>query len=310
MKTLAEVVRRAAELPGRPCTAVACAADQDVLEAVEHAVSRGLAAFKLFDDGQELNEMVRKHTPELIGHPDVEFIQAAGRDNAAAMAVQSVSSGEAQVLMKGNLPTASLMKAALKKEGGLRSGNVLSHVAAFEIPGYDKLIYLTDSAMSLLPDLETKAQIIRNAVTVARACGLELPVAVPLAAVEAVNPAMQATLDAAALTMMNQRGQLDNCIVDGPMALDNAISTEAALHKGLTGPAAGKADILVAPNLESANMLYKSLTYFAKAKVGGMIQGAAAPIVMTSRADSAETKLNSLALALLVSKNQTENGGN
>lgn len=310
MKTLAEAVTRAAGLPDKPYTAVACAADRDVLEAVEHAVTRGLAAFKLFDDIGDLTEILRKHTPELIGHPDVALIHAAGRDNAAAMAVQAVSSGEAQVLMKGNLPTASLMKAALKKEGGLRSGNVLSHVAAFEIPGYDRLIYLTDSAMSLLPDLETKAQIIRNAVAVARACGLELPVAVPLAAVEAVNPAMQATLDAAALTMMNQRGQLDNCIVEGPMALDNAISTEAALHKGLGGPAAGKADILVAPNLESANMLYKSLTYFAKAKVGGMIQGAAAPIVMTSRADSAETKLNSLALALLVSKNQIEIGGN
>ncbi|GKV68132.1 phosphate butyryltransferase [Sporosarcina sp. NCCP-2716] len=303
METLAELVEQAASLPDRPCTAVACAADPDILRAVQHAVSKGLAVFKLFGDKAELEEEIRKTCPELLGSPDVELVAAAGQVQAAEAAVDAVSGGEAQVLMKGNLTTAVLMKAALRKESGLRTGSVLSHVALFEVPGYKKLLYLTDSAMSLLPDLQTKSQIIRNAVAVARSCGLERPIVVPLAAVEAVNPAMQATLDAAALTMMNQRGQLEDCIVDGPLALDNAISLEAARHKNLTGPAAGNADILVAPNLEAANMLYKSLTYFAGAKVGGIIQGASAPIVITSRADSAETKLNSLALALLVSKN-------
>ncbi|REB10074.1 phosphate butyryltransferase [Sporosarcina sp. BI001-red] len=303
MDTLSELVQQAAALSDRPCTAVACAADADVLESVELAVSRGLATFKLYDDKKQLLETIQSMYPQLVNHPDIELIDSKGTQQAAQLAVDAVSSGEAQVLMKGNLPTATLMKVALRKEFGLRTGNVLSHVAAFEIPGFNKLYFVTDSAMSILPDLQVKAQIIQNAVTVARACGVDIPVVVPLAAVETVNPAMQATLDAASLTMMNQRGQLKNCIVEGPMALDNAISPEAAQHKGLSGSAAGKADILVAPNLEAGNILYKSLTYFAHAKVGGIIQGASAPIVVTSRADNAETKLHSLALALLVSKN-------
>lgn len=303
METLSELVQQAAALSNRPCTAVACAADADVLESVELAVSRGLATFKLYDDKKQLLETIQSKYPQLANHPDIELIDSEGMQHAAQLAVDAVSTGEAQVLMKGNLPTAALMKVALRKEAGLRTGNVLSHVAAFEIPGYDKLYFVTDSAMSITPDLQVKAQIIQNAVTVARACGIDIPVVVPLAAVESVNPAMQATLDAASLTMMNQRGQLKNCVVEGPMALDNAISPEAAQHKGLSGPAAGKADILVAPNLEAGNILYKSLTYFARAKVGGIIQGASAPIIVTSRADNAETKLHSLALALLVSKN-------
>lgn len=303
METLSEIVEVAAQLTDRPCTAVACAADPDVLDSVDLAVSRGLATFKLYDDERLLLKTLQAQYPQLVDHPDIELVDCNGTQHAAQLAVDAVSSGKAQVLMKGNLPTASLMKAALRKEAGLRTGNVLSHVAVFEIPGFEKLYYVTDSAMSILPDLQVKAQIIQNAVIVARACGVEVPVVVPLAAVESVNPAMQATLDAASLTMMNQRGQLQNCIVEGPMALDNAISPEAAQHKGLLGPAAGKADILVAPNLEAGNILYKSLTYFARAKVGGIIQGASAPIVVTSRSDSAETKLHSLALALLVSKN-------
>lgn len=303
MNTLSELVQQAAALSDRPCTAVACAADADVLESVELAVSRGLATFKLYDLKNQLLEAIQLNYPQLVNHPDIELIDCNGTQQAAQLAVDAISSGEAQVLMKGNLPTATLMKVALRKDAGLRTGNVLSHVAAFEIPGFDKLYFVTDSAMSILPDLQVKAQIIQNAVTVATACGVDIPVVVPLAAVESVNPAMQATLDAASLTMMNQRGQLENCIVEGPMALDNAISPEAAQHKGLSGPAAGKADILVAPNLEAGNILYKSLTYFARAKVGGIIQGASAPIVVTSRSDNAETKLHSLALALLVSKN-------
>ncbi|MCM3757047.1 bifunctional enoyl-CoA hydratase/phosphate acetyltransferase [Sporosarcina aquimarina] len=303
METLSELVQQAAALSDRPCTAVACAADADVLESVELAVTRGLATFKLYDDKKQLQETIQSKYPQLANHPDIELIYSEGMQHSAQLAVDAVSTGKAQVLMKGNLPTAALMKVALRKEAGLRTGNVLSHVAAFEIPGFNKLYFVTDSAMSILPELQVKAQIIQNAVTVARACGIDVPVVVPLAAVESVNPAMQATLDAASLTMMNQRGQLKNCIVEGPMALDNAISPEAAQHKGLSGPAAGKADILVAPNLEAGNILYKSLTYFARAKVGGIIQGASAPIVVTSRADNAETKLHSLALALLVSKN-------
>ena len=186
----------------------------------------------------------------------------------------------------------------------LELGKILSHVAAFEVPNYDKLLFVTDAAMNIAPDLEAKAQIIRNAVATAHSCGVNEPIVAPLAAVETVNPAMIPTIDAASLVVMNKRGQIEGCIIEGPLALDNAISTEAARQKGITDPSAGNADILVVPNIEAGNILYKSLIYFAQAKVGAVIQGASAPIVLTSRADSAESKLYSLALAILsTSKN-------
>ena len=182
------------------------------------------------------------------------------------------------------------MKAVLNKEWGLRKGSVLSHVAAFEVPNYDRLIFVTDAAMNIAPDVTQKAAIIQNTVEVARAIGIDLPKVAPIAAVEVVNPAMQATIDAAMLTQMNRRGQIKNCVVDGPLALDNAVSQIAAEHKGIVSDVAGKADILLVPTIEAGNVLYKSLVYFADAKVGAMIAGAKAPIVLTSRADSAETK--------------------
>ena len=156
----------------------------------------------------------------------------------------------------------------------------------------------TDAAMNIAPDLEQKAQIIKNAVQVAHSIGIDVPKVAPLAAVEVVNAAMQATLDAAALTMMNKRGQITGCIIDGPLALDNAVSQIAAEHKGIRSEVAGEADILLVPAIEVGNVLYKSLIYFANAKVGAVISGAKAPIVLTSRADTAESKLYSLALAL------------
>jgi phosphate butyryltransferase len=200
--------------------------------------------------------------------------------------------------MKGNIPTSVLLKAVLNKEFGLRTGNVLSHVAVFEVPDFDRFTIVTDAGMNISPDLEQKAQIVKNAAILARAIGIEYPKVAPIAAVEVVNPVMQATVDAAALSMMNKRGQITGCIVDGPLALDNAVSTLAAEHKGIHSEVAGRADILLVPTIEVGNVLYKSLIYFAKAKVGAVIAGAKAPIVLTSRADSAESKLYSLALAI------------
>lgn len=278
--------------------AVAAAADLEVLEAVDLAISREIASFSLFDEEAKLRRMISKHYPHLLDHPKVRLYNASGAAKAASEAVKSVFTEESSVLMKGHIATAVLLKAVLNEEYGLRTENILSHVAAFEIQGFNRLIYVTDAGMNITPDLKQKAQIIRNAVHIARSLGVETPVVAPLAAVEVVNPAMPATMDAAALTVMNQRGQIKDCIVDGPLALDNAISTLAAEHKGISGDKAGKADILVVPNIESGNILYKSLVYFAQAKVGGVIAGAKAPIVLTSRADSAESKLFSLALAL------------
>jgi phosphate butyryltransferase len=282
--------------------AVSAADDYEVLAAVSAAVKFGLADFLLMGNKQEIARLVQDHFPDLFDSRKASIIHCETKERAAELAVKAVRSKEAGVLMKGNIPTAMILKAVLNKESGLRTGKVLSHVAAFEVPRFDRLIFVTDAAMNISPTLEDKAQIINNAVSVARALGMEVPKVAPLAAVETVNPVMQATLDAAALTQMNNRGQIKDCVIDGPLALDNAVSAMAAEHKGITGNVAGEADILLVPNIEAGNILYKSLVYFAGAKVGAVIAGAAAPIVLTSRADSAESKLYSLALALSVSK--------
>ncbi|MCA1058187.1 phosphate butyryltransferase [Rossellomorea aquimaris] len=278
--------------------AVAAAEDKEVLGAVAMAVEKKMADFLLFGDKEEILSLLEEVAPHLISHSNIKIKHAFSPQKAAELAVKAVKENEAGVLMKGNVPTALILKAVLNKEWGLRTGNVLSHVAAFEVSGFDRLTFITDAAMNLAPDLQQKAQIIENAVGVARSIGVDMPKVAPIAAVEVVNPAMQATVDAASLTLMNQRGQIRHCTVDGPLALDNAVSHHAAEHKGIESAVAGQADILLVPNIETGNALYKSLIYFAKAKVGAVIAGAKAPIVLTSRADSAESKLYSLALAI------------
>ena len=283
--------------------AVALVAGISSLWVVRMAVEHDMASFRLYDREQKLKEMMVQYFPHLLNHPKI-FTQHVKDDQQAAIAaVKSVHLNEANVLMKGHIPTALILKAVLNPDFGLRTGSVLSHVAAFEIIGFERLIFVTDAAMNIAPDLAQKAQIVQNAVKVAHSVGVANPIVAPLAAVETVNPSMQPTLDAAALVAMNVRGQIKGCVVDGPVALDNAISVEAAHHKGLTGQHAGQADILLVPNIEAGNILYKSLVYFARAKVGAVIVGAKAPIVLTSRSDSAESKLNSLALAICSSSN-------
>lgn len=278
--------------------AVAAAEDDEVIEAVMDALERNLANFILFGDKDKINSIIQVSQRRNTGHKQLNIVHAESNAVAAELAVKAVFNKEATVLMKGNLPTNVILKAVLNKEYGLRTGNVLSHVAVFEVPDFDRFTIITDAAMNIAPDLEHKAQIISNAAALARAIGIENPKVAPIAAVEVVNPAMQATVDAAALTIMNQRGQIPGCIVDGPLGLDNAVSTLAAEHKGIHSEVAGRADILMVPSIEVGNALYKSLIYFAKAKVGAVIAGAKAPIVLTSRADTAESKLYSLALAI------------
>jgi phosphate butyryltransferase len=279
--------------------AVAVAEDEEVIGAVIDALNRNLANFILFGDNEKISTILNlKHKELQKSNKKFTVVHANSNTMAAELAVRAVSNKEANVLMKGNIPTGNLLKAVLNKEYGLRTGNILSHVAVFEIPDYERFTIVTDAGMNIAPDLEQKAQMIRNATAIARAVGIEYPKVAPIAAVEVVNPAMQATIDAAALTIMNKRGQITGCIVDGPLALDNAVSTLAAEHKGIHSEVAGRADILLVPAIEVGNVLYKSLIYFAKAKVGAVIAGAKAPIVLTSRADSAESKLYSLALAI------------
>ena len=292
---LEHLIDQAAGQP-KKTVAVAVAEDHEVIEAVAKAIKLQLAQFRLYGNQEKIMGMLQEHNLQTSEH--IEVIAAQSSAEAAELSVKAVRNGEADVLMKGNIPTANILKAVLNKEWGLRKGSVLSHVAAFEVPNYDRLIFVTDAAMNIAPDVTQKAAIIQNTVEVARAIGIDLPKVAPIAAVEVVNPAMQATIDAAMLTQMNRRGQIKNCVVDGPLALDNAVSQIAAEHKGIVSDVAGKADILLVPTIEAGNVLYKSLVYFADAKVGAMIAGAKAPIVLTSRADSAETKVYSLALAV------------
>ena len=276
--------------------AVAVAQDEPVLEAVHNAKELGIINAVLVGDKEIIENSAKTIGIDL---KDYEIIDEKNKTKAAAKAVEMVSSGNADMVMKGLIDTATFLRAVLDKEKGLRTGKILSHVAVFDVPALERIIILTDAAMNIAPDLMTKKQIVENAVKVARAIGIEKPKVACVCAVEVVNPDMQPTLDAAALAKMNDRGQIKGCIVDGPLAIDNAISMEAAKHKGISSPVAGCADIILVPNIETGNVMYKTLTYTSNAKNGGILAGAAAPVILTSRADSDESKLYSIALASL-----------
>lgn len=275
---------------------VAAAQDAEVLLAVDNARSIGLIDGILVGDIIKIKEIAEACS---INLSDYEVIDVKDLTQAAKVAVGLVSSGKADFLMKGIIGTAELLRAVLDKETGLRTNSLLSHVMVYSVPAYHKLILLTDGGMVMYPDLQQKIQIIQNAVKAAEALGITPINVAPLCAVEVVNPDMQSTIDAAVLTKMNQRGQIKGCIIDGPLALDNAISAEAARHKGITSPIAGETDIFLVPNIEAGNLLGKSLTYFAGAKSAGVIMGAKCPIVLVSRADTSQTKLYSIALGCI-----------
>lgn len=276
---------------------VAAAQDEPVLEAVRDAVSEGFVEAILVGDKEKIVQIAHKINFDVN---DLEIIDETDNTKAALKAVELVSTGKADMLMKGLLETSTILKAVLNKEIGLRTGRLMSHVAVFEIPGFDRLIFITDAAFNMYPDIKAKIDILNNAVSVAHAVGIETPKVAPICAVEVVNPDMPATIDASILSKMNERGQIRGCIVDGPLAVDNALSEEAARHKKINSPAAGKADILLLPNIEAGNVMYKTLTYTTRAKNGGILVGTSAPVVLTSRADSPESKLYSIALAALV----------
>ncbi|GGF08469.1 phosphate butyryltransferase [Halobacillus andaensis] len=281
--------------------AVAQAADKEVLLAVKKAVELQLATFILTGDKEEIQRLAEEVELDVHARSEIQIVDCLNEE-ASLEAVKSVNKGSAHVVMKGNVDTKSLLKAVLDKQYGLRTGRILSHVALFEIPGQERLIFLTDSAMNIAPTLEEKVQIVKNAVDVAKRSGWAMPKVAPLAAVEVINPSMQATIDAASLTQMNRRGQISGCVIDGPLAFDNAVSRISADQKGINSEVAGNADILMVPTIEVANALYKSFMYFAHAKVAAVISGASAPIVLTSRSDTSESKVYSLALALHSSK--------
>lgn len=281
--------------------AVAVAQDEPVLEAVKAAQERQIADAILVGDQEKISEISKKIDMDIS---KFEIVHEVDPKKATLQAVKLVSSAKADMVMKGLIDTATFLRSVLNKEVGLRTGKLMSHVSVFEIEGIDRLIFLTDAAFNTYPDLKAKVQILNNSVDVAHACGIENPKVALVCAVEVVNPDMQATVDASLLSKMNDRGQIKGCLVDGPLALDNAISEEAAHHKGITSPVAGKADVILLPNIETANVMYKTLTYTSKSKNGGLLVGTSAPVILTSRADSFETKVNSIALAALVAENK------
>ncbi len=281
---------------GPKTIAVAVAQDEDVLKAVGAAHDLGIANAVLIGDGVAIKSICSNIQ---LKTTDYEIINVYDKAEACRHAVQLVRSGKAEILMKGFVDTSVVLKAVLDKETGLNTGSLLSHVGVLAVQGFDRLFIQSDAAMNIAPTLEEKAIIIRNAVKVAHALSNPLPKVAVLCAVEKANPKMPATLDAAGLVSMNKNGGIGGCIVGGPFALDNAVSIEAARHKGIDHPVAGCADILITPDIEAGNILNKSMEYFAGAQKAGIIMGAGAPIVLTSRASSGQSKLNSIALAVL-----------
>ncbi len=228
-----------------------------------------------------------------------EIVEAATHGEAAAEGVRLVRAGRAGALMKGHLHTDELLHAVVSREAGLRTGRRLTHVFVMDVPGLDRPLLITDAAINIDPDLETKIDIVQNAIDLALSLGIEEPRVGVLSAVEHVNPKIRSSLDAALLSKMAERGQIKGGIVDGPLAMDNAIDTEAARTKGIRSPVAGRADILVAPDLDAGNMLAKELTYLAHAEGAGLVIGAKAPVILTSRADDEKARLASAAVAAL-----------
>ena len=284
----------------RKKVAVAVAQDSEVLQAVQMAKEKNIADAILVGDEAKIKEIADSLNIdvtqfEIVNEPDVI--------EASLKAVKLVHDGEADMYMKGIIDTKNFLKSVLNKEVGLRTGNALSHVCVFDIKGYDRLLFLTDVAFMTYPTLEEKVQIINNTVPVAKACGVDMPKVAPLAAVEVVNPKMPVTVDAEQLTKMCENGEIKDCIVDGPLSLDLAIDPEAAKHKGaLDRKIQGDADILLFPDIHAGNLVYKALVHCVEVQNGCILTGTKAPVILTSRSDTFETKVNSIALAAVVAE--------
>lgn len=273
---------------------VAAAEDEHVLGAIKDAVANNIIEPIFVGNKLKIDAIASKIEFDVS---KIELIEESDPAKSAHIAVKQVKDGSAQILMKGLVGTADFLRAILHKDNGLRKGDLLSHIGFFEVPTYHKLIALTDAAQNIYPDFNEKISILKNSLDLFKHLGYERPKIACLAAIEGVNPKMPSTMDAAALTQMNRRNQINGCLIDGPLAFDNAVSKLSAQHKGITSEVAGDTDLLFAPNIEVANVLYKSFTYFANATVAAIILGASVPVVLTSRSDSDKSKLMSIALA-------------
>lgn len=278
--------------------AVAAAHDETVLAAVKEACDRGMGEPPLLVGRKE--EILRLAQQVGLDLSEAEVIDESEEAVAAHTAARLVAQGRAEVLMKGLLHTDDFLRGVLDKDHGLRAGVVMSHVFVLELVHEERLLLITDAAMNIAPDVVQKAEIILNAIYLANLLGMDEPKVATLAAVEVVNPKMPATLDAGALAKMADRHQFSHGLIDGPFGMDNAVSVIAAQHKKIAGPVAGRADILLVPDIEAGNIMVKTFVYLGGGRIAGVLMGASAPVVLTSRADSAESKLHSIALAVLM----------
>jgi phosphate butyryltransferase len=275
---------------------IAAAEDPPALEAADAARHQGLVCPVLVGDTEAIQKTAQAMA---INVSDLELVAAESGEKAVHTAVKMVRDGKGEVLMKGHVATAIFLKGVLDEEVGLRTGRRLSHLAILEPTSYHKLLLLTDGGMNVKPDLDTKADIIRNAVEFAHHLGIAEPKVAVLAAVEVVREDMPETVEAAHLTKMGERGQLGECLVDGPLALDLAVSRQAAQQKGIESPVAGDADIVLVPDIASGNIFAKGLIFLSNARSAGIVLGTTKPVVMLSRADTPEMKLHSMALGVV-----------
>jgi phosphate butyryltransferase len=295
MKSLNDILDLAKKI-GPKKVAVALAEDEEVLLALEQARKEGIVEGILVGTEGKIEALAQKNKIDL---QKFEIQEETDEFQASLKCCELINRRKADLLMKGLIRTALFMKAILDKEKGLGTGMLLSHVAVFEIPTYPKLLMITDPAINISPTLMEKAQIIQNAVDVSHSLGIETPLVACIAPVEKVYPdKMPATVDCAALSKMAQRGQIKGALVDGPFGLDNAISQKSADIKGIESQVAGKADIILCPNIETGSVIYKTLIEFAQAKCGAIVVGTRVPVILASRADSYETKLMSIALGV------------
>jgi len=303
LKSFEELVQAVTAEPARR-VAVAAANDATVIAALKRASDENVATPVFVGDRKSITSLASELGWSL---PDDQVVDAGDDLAAAAEAVRFVREGRCDVLMKGHIHTDDFLRALLDKEAGLRSGAAMSHVFILELIDQKRLLFVTDAAMNIAPDMVRKAEIILNAVYLANTFGYDSPIVAAVGAVELVNPAMPATLDAAALAKMSDRGQFPNCTVDGPFGFDNAVNIAAAEHKKIFSPAAGKADIVLMPDIEAGNMVVKCFSHLSGGRTAGVLVGASAPVVLTSRADTAESKFLSVAAAVLMS-NMTRGG--
>jgi phosphate butyryltransferase len=300
IQNLTELVEKAREM-GPASVAVVEAHDPDVLESLAQAGPLGLAKPILVGTPAKIEAAAKKVGFDL--RPEM-IVPTTGEEAAIRAAIDLVREEKADLLMKGKVTTASLIRGILDKERGLRTGRLLSQVIVFQVPDIPRLMIMTDGAINIAPTLAQKADITRNAISVAHALGIAEPKVVLLAALEFVNPDMPATVDAAALVQMNRRGQITGAYLEGPLAMDVPLSRFAAERKNIDSPVVEATDVLIAPDIEAANILYRAILYFAKGESGGIVVGAKVPLVLLSRAETPETKIRSIALALLVQHHQ------